>query len=83
MKRASLVTLYTRRRCCLCDDAKAVLAAARARVDFEYEEYDIDADPELVRLYNDEVPVIAIDRVKAFKYRVDMKNFLKKLAARA
>ena len=78
-----LVTLYTRSSCCLCDDAKAVLASARERADFDYEEVDIDRDPELVRLYNDEVPVIAIDRVKAFKYKVDMTEFLKKLAARA
>ena len=77
------VTLYTRNRCCLCDDAKAVLTAARAKAQFDYEEVDIDLDPELVRRYNDEVPVIAIDGVKAFKYRLDMKEFLKKLAARA
>jgi glutaredoxin len=78
-----LVTLYTRRGCCLCDDAKAVLAAARGRAAFDYEEVDIDSDPEFVRMYNDEVPVIAINRLKAFKYKVDMKEFLKKLAARA
>ena len=77
------VTLYTRKRCCLCDDAKALLHAARAKAQFDYEEVDIDLDPELVRRYNDEVPVIAIDGVKAFKYRLDMKEFLKKLAARA
>ena len=34
-----------------------------------------------VRLYNDEVPVIAINGRKAFKYKVDMNEFLKKLAA--
>jgi hypothetical protein len=56
---------------------------ARRRAEFDYEEFDIDADPELRRLYNDDVPVITINRVKAFKYRVDMKEFLKKLAARA
>jgi glutaredoxin len=78
-----LVTLYTRRNCCLCDDAKSVLHAARARVPFDYEEFDIDADPELRRLYNDEVPVIAIDGVKAFRYKVDMNELLKRLAARA
>lgn len=78
-----LVTLYTRQGCCLCDDAKAVLAQARRHAEFDYEELDIDADPELRRLYNDEVPVIAINGVKAFKYRVEMKEFLKKLAARA
>jgi len=77
------VTLYTRKRCCLCDDAKAVLSSARQRVAFDYQEFDIDLDPELVRRYNDEVPVIAINGVKAFKYKVDMNEFLKKLAARA
>ena len=79
----ALVTLYTRKGCCLCDDAKRVLMDARSRAQFMYEEIDIDSDPELVRLYNDEVPVIAIDRVKAFKYRLTMKEFLKKLAARS
>jgi glutaredoxin len=78
-----LVTLYTRARCCLCDDAKKVLASARQHADFDYEEIDIDLDPELVRRYNDEVPVIAINQVKAFKYKVTRDEFLKKLAARA
>jgi glutaredoxin len=74
------VTLYTRTGCCLCDDAKQVIAAARQHADFDYTEIDIDADPDLVRLYDHEVPVITIDRRKAFKYRVNMNEFLKKLA---
>jgi len=77
-----LVTLYTRAGCCLCDEAKRVLERARGRAAFDYEERDIDGDPELLRRYNDEVPVVAINGVKAFKYKVDMKEFLKKLAAR-
>jgi glutaredoxin len=79
---AALVTLYTRAGCCLCDDAKAVLLAARRNADFCYEEIDIDRDPGLRALYNDEVPVVAINGVKAFKYRVDPQEFLRKLAAR-
>ncbi len=75
------VTLYTRTGCCLCVDAKQVLTAARSRADFDYEEIDIDSDAELVRLYNDEVPVITINGRKAFKYRIEMNDFLKKLAA--
>ena len=78
-----LVTLYTRAGCCLCQEAKQVLLDARRRVDFEYEELDIDRDPYLLLLYNDEVPVVAINRAKAFKYRVDLREFLKKLAARS
>ncbi len=77
------VTLYTRAGCCLCDDAKRVLLEARKRAPFEYEELDIDADPDLRSKYNDEVPVVAIDGAKAFKYKVDMREFLKKLKARA
>jgi glutaredoxin len=77
------VTLYTRAGCCLCDEAKQVLADARRRADFDYEELDIDLDPELRRRYNDEVPVVAINHVKAFKYKVSRDEFLRKLAARA
>ncbi len=78
-----LVTLYTRAGCCLCDDVKKVIEEARRQASFDYEEMDIDADPELTRLYNDEIPVIAIDGLNAFKYRVDLREFLKKLKARS
>jgi glutaredoxin len=77
------VILYTRAGCCLCDDAKQAIAAARQRVDFDYTEIDIDADPDLVRLYDHEVPVITIDRRKAFKYKVNINDLLKKLAVSA
>ncbi len=77
------VTLYTRASCCLCDDAKRVLERVRRRVGFEFEEVDIDSDAVLRRIYNEEVPVIAINGAKAFKYRVTETELLKKLAARA
>jgi len=76
------VSLYTRAGCCLCDEAKQVLASARNRAPFELEEIDIDRHPEWLALYNEEVPVIAIDGRKAFKYRVSMDEFLKRLEAR-
>ena len=75
------VTLYTRAGCCLCDDAKQVIAAARQHAAFDYAEIDIDLDPDLVRLYSHEVPVIAINQRKAFKYKVNINDLLKKLAA--
>jgi glutaredoxin len=76
------VTLYTRKGCCLCDDARHVLNRARGSAEFDYEEFDIDLDPNLRRLYNDEVPVIAINGRKAFKYRVSEKDLRKRLEAR-
>ena len=43
MSRRPLVELYTRAGCCLCDDAKRVLAEARERASFDYQEFDIDS----------------------------------------
>jgi glutaredoxin len=77
------VTLYTRQGCHLCDEAKRAIESARARAAFEYEEFDIDADARLRQLYNEEVPVIAIDGRKAFKYRLTAEDLLNRLAARA
>jgi glutaredoxin len=77
------ITLYTRAGCCLCEDAKRVLEAVRGRASFDLDEIDIDNNAELRRAYNDEVPVIAINGSKAFKYRVTEQELLKKLAARA
>ncbi len=76
------VTLYTRRGCHLCDEAKAVIQSAGRRVRFDYQEFDIDADSALRQLYNVEVPVIAIDGKKAFKYRLTEQDLLRKLEAR-
>jgi len=67
----TIVTLYTRVGCHLCDVAKDVLEQVRSERPFELETVDIDTDPELVRLYGEEVPVVAVDGRKAFKYRVD------------
>ena len=74
------VTLYMRDGCCLCDDAKRVVAEAGRHATFDYQELDIDGDAELRRLYNDRIPVIAIDGVPAFQYRVELRELLQKLA---
>ena len=74
--------MYTRAGCHLCEEAKRVIEEARGRADFDYQEVDIDGDEDLRRRYNDEVPGIAINGAKAFKYRVEAKELLKKLAAR-
>ncbi len=77
------VTLYTRAGCHLCDEAKRAIETARRRSAFDFEEFDIDRDERLRRLYNEEVPVIAIDGRKAFKYRLSAEDLLKKLAGRS
>ena len=46
-----------------------------------WQEVDVDSDNELRRKFNDEVPVVFIDGRKAFKYRMDEREFLRKLAS--
>ena len=75
------VVLYTRQRCHLCVDAKAVLRRLQRQEPFEFSEVDIDTNAELQALYNEEVPVILIHGRKAFKYAIDEKKFLKSLRA--
>lgn len=75
------VTVYSRPACCLCDEVKQQLEQLRHDADFDLEEINIDENEALRRLYNDEVPVVMINGRKAFKYRLDPKEFLKKLAA--
>jgi len=66
-----VVTLYTRQGCHLCDVVKGVLEQVRAERVFDLVTSDIDEDPALRALYDTEVPVVAINGRKAFKYRVD------------
>jgi glutaredoxin len=61
------VQLYTRQGCHLCDDARLVLQ----RHGLNVESIDIDADPALVELYTNCVPVVVMDGKVRFRGRVD------------
>ncbi len=75
------VVVYSRQGCHLCDVVKQQLQRLVRHADFRWTEVDIDADPELRRQYNEEVPVIFIDGRKAFKYRFEDRDFLRRLSA--
>ena len=76
------VVVYSRKGCHLCEVVKDMLTRAQDRADFQWREVDIDADPALRTNYTEEVPVVFIDGRKAFKYRMDMDDLLRVLAAR-
>lgn len=78
---APLVVMYSRRTCGLCDEAREVVAAERAGGPFEFEEVFIDGDDALELAYGLRVPVVAIDGVEEFEYRVDRETF-RRLVAR-
>jgi glutaredoxin len=75
------VILYTRAGCHLCEEAKEEILRVRAETPFAFRSVDIDRDPALVALYNEEVPVIFVNGEKAFRYRVDAGELRKRLRA--
>lgn len=76
------VVVYSRQGCHLCEVVKETLTQLQLHADFQWREVDIDGDPALRQKYNDEIPVVFIDGRKAFKYRIDARQFLRSLAGR-
>jgi glutaredoxin len=74
------VTLYTKSGCCLCDEAKAQIRAARARVEFAYREVDIESDPALFEAHRNDIPVVEVDGRRAFKYRLTAEQLVARLS---
>ncbi len=64
------LVLYTKRGCCLCDQMKSALAAARLSRPYELSEVDIETDARLNELYGRSIPVLAIGGRVAFKGRI-------------
>ncbi len=75
-----VVTLYGKPGCCLCDEARAVVAGVRAAHPFALEEVDITLDPVLERRYRERIPVVCVDGEEAFEYRVEAAELAGRLA---
>jgi len=69
------VTIYSRQGCHLCDDALNTLESMRDELNFEIDVINIDINPELIKLYSDQVPVIQIDGEHHDFYKVDPVRF--------
>ena len=70
-----MVTVYSRHGCHLCEDAVKTLEKLREELAFEIEIIYIDGNPELEKLYGNEVPVIHINGEHHDFYRVDPERF--------
>lgn len=74
------VILYGREGCCLCDDAREMLARIRKRHPFELSERDIESDDALLRTFLERIPVIEIDGVEEFELLIDESELERRLA---
>jgi glutaredoxin len=67
----TLVTMYSRTICGLCDEARDVILAVRAEHPFEYEEVLVDGDADLEGRYGERVPVVLVNGEEEFDLSVD------------
>lgn len=76
----TVVTLYGKPGCCLCDEAKAAIAEVRTRRAFDLEEVDVSVDPGLNREYGERIPVVTVDGSEEFELGVDAAELENRLA---
>ncbi|HSJ51579.1 MAG TPA: glutaredoxin family protein [Actinomycetota bacterium] len=69
------VVMYSRPGCGLCDEAREVILAERARTPFRFEEIDVTGDDRLDLEYGIRVPVVLVDGEEEFEIRVDAATF--------
>jgi hypothetical protein len=58
----TVITLYTRPGCHLCDEAREAILALREQLPpFELSEVNIEQDDDLLARYLERIPVVAVD----------------------
>ncbi len=69
------VVLYTKSNCTLCDQMKEQMALAQCDEVYSLEEIDIELDPELYARFRNDIPVLCINGVEAFRHRLEAAEF--------
>ena len=73
------VEIFSKPGCHLCDEAKTLLQKLQNSHSFLLCEVDISTRADLLERYGEEIPVVFINGRKAFKHRVDPKQFVRRL----
>jgi glutaredoxin len=79
----SLVTVYSKPGCHLCEDAMRALELLRAEFAFELQELDITADDDLHRTYFERIPVVTLDGREVCELRLDERLLREQLGQKA
>ena len=72
---APLITVYSRHGCHLCEVAIELLESMRTKLEFTIQKIYIDGDPELEKLFGEQIPVIHINGEHHDYWRVDPDRF--------
>ena len=73
--------IYSRQGCHLCDVMKDELEAMSVSKTETIKLVDIDNDPDLIKRFNNQIPVLFVDDVEICHYKLNKKKLLRFLAA--
>lgn len=73
------VIIYSRPGCHLCEEAKDAMRGAGCEAGYTLEEVNIEGDPELLKRYQNDIPVITFNGVEVFRHRVKCDEFAEAL----
>ena len=76
------IILYSKPGCHLCEVMKKEMAKAGCAELYELREINIESDPELFARYRDDIPVLVVDGVEAFRHRLTAEAFRSYLTKR-
>jgi glutaredoxin len=73
------IEIMTKKDCCLCDDAKKIIEQVIVDFPVELKMTDIESDSELFERYKEKIPVVLINDIESFVYKVHPITLRKKL----
>jgi glutaredoxin len=79
MSAKATVVIYSRPGCHLCEEAKAVMRSADCTDLYTLSEVNIETDATLQERYKNDIPVITINGVQAFKHRLTAEAFRRRI----
>jgi glutaredoxin len=78
----TLLTVYSKPDCHLCEDAMVALRRLQAELGFALQELDITTDEALHRAYFERIPVVSVDGEELWEYFVEEAAVRERLESR-
>jgi glutaredoxin len=78
----TLLTVYSKPDCHLCEDAMVALRRLQAELGFSLQELDITTDEALHRAYFERIPVVSVDGEELWEYFVEEAAVRERLESR-
>jgi glutaredoxin len=69
------VVIYSRPGCHLCEEAKQQIISAKCESLIRLQEINIESDESLLQKYRNDIPVITVNGVEAFRHRLTASEF--------